>query len=741
MTASAHPAPSSLAVSRAISTAAGERVHQELLRQGQVRHAIKTALACCLAISLALLFRLQSPQLAPVLAFLLLTQGMPSPGLNWLFTQLAVGISSVVCALVLVLFASAPLLYLAATLLWIFTWILFTRWFPFAATLAALVAAISIFVTLRGSVGATLSFLVDYSLNWVVAGFSGLLVHTLLWPSNTQELFLQRLADVYAHLEAQCRRAAEQILSGERPPADTSPHGWAPFSPLRQLIAPGAWRSGGTSNPFARVILASRSLDLRLWFFNQALAPAITKALPSDARRPLANLLQRFAGHLHQLFEGARRGQPVAALDPDLLREVGAPAQETGRGQPAGRDVLLAHRVHEWVLRRAVEQLDTVTAAHNALLRRLGDGQLRELVSVRPVSTSARLLDPSSVQSGIKLVLMLLFLVVEELVFRFPGGAQVAFFATFFASAGNLGRQTKTDLIGLTGLLAGFGFGLVAAFLTSHLPQLPLMLLLVFLGEFLATLAFQRLPRYGVAAVQAGLALPFAYLATRGPGWGSYQDVRMRFWGLVVAGFTAIVVHAYLWPVLPMRRLRGSIAAALRETAVRLGQLFDRSRPSWEGPPPSLGETVLHAPELLDDARYLPGADHADAAYPGLLGDLQQVDANLEFVHFLLEPEGEPVLGERLFEVLGDYGENAKRNLEQVARQFDEPPGRAALLGALRWEPDASSRWEQASLGVAALDRMADPRTEAIARCLDQIATATVEISSTAQEINRRSAR
>jgi hypothetical protein len=44
--------------------------------------------------------------------------------------------------------------------------------------------------------------------------------------------------------------------------------------------------------------------------------------------------------------------------------------------------------------------------------------------------------------------------------------------------------------------------------------------------------------------------------------------VRTRFAGLVVAGFTAVVVHAYLWPVLPMRQLRASIAAALRATAV-----------------------------------------------------------------------------------------------------------------------------------------------------------------------------
>src|SRR4029077_3177817 len=179
---------------------------------------------------------------------------------------------------------------------------------------------------------------------------------------------------------------------------------------------------------------------------------------------------------------------------------------------------------------------------------------------------------------------------LEEGLLGFPGGSQVAFFATFFASTGNLGRQNKTDLVGLAGLLGGFLYGIVAAYLTARLPHFPLLLALVFFGEFLASLTFQRLPRYGAAGLQAGLAIPFAYLATSGPEWGSFTTVQTRLWGLVVAGFTAVVVHAYLWPVLPMRQLRASIAAALRATGVSLAELFAGPRAAWTGPPPILRE-------------------------------------------------------------------------------------------------------------------------------------------------------
>jgi len=727
-----------------VSTAPpSERLYEAFLHQGFVKHALKTALACCLATGLSHYFHLPSGQLAPVFAYLLLTMGMPSPRLNWLLTQLAIGISAIVSALLLVAFGAAPFLYLAVTLLWIFTCLLFTNWFPLPATLGAMVSAIGIFVIFRGTVGATLSFYVAYWLNFLIAGFSVVVVHTLLWPLNTSQVFLQRLAEVYAHLEEQCRQAADRIRAGEPLAVDASPQEWAPFRPLRQLLAPELRRARDTSNPFARMILACQSVNLRLWFFNQALAPVVLAALPAAARRPLASLLDQGASHLHALLEGVLHRKEVSPVDADWLADVRSARWDPARTPPAGGDVLLAHGVHQFVLQRAVQDLQTMTTAHNALLTTLRGGLAGALVALRPWATGTRLIDVNSLRSGTKLVLMILLLLVEEGLLGWPGGSQVAFFATFFASTGNLGRQNKTDLVGLAGLLGGFAYGVVAAFLTSRVPQFPLLLALVFLGEFLANLAFQTLPRYGVAGMQAGLALPFAYLATSGPEWGSLADVRTRFWGLVVAGFTAVVIHAYVWPVLPMRQLRTSIAAALRDTAMRLGQLFGAPRWSWEGPPPSLGETVLRARDLLDDARYLPGRDHADPAYHGILSSLQEIDANLEYVHFLLSLEAEHALRERFFQVVGDYAEQAQRNLERVAQQFQQSPSRAARLEPVRWEPDASGRWERASHAVGPVsDRAIDPsRPAVIARCLDQIARATERISGIAQEINQRNTR
>jgi hypothetical protein len=715
---------------------------------------VKTALACCLATGLSYLFRVRGGQLAPVFAYLLMTLGMPSPRVNWLLTQLAIAVSAIASAVILLVFRDALFLYLAVTLLWIFTCMLFSNWFPLPATLGAMVSALGIFTFFQGTVGDTLRFYVAYGLNFLIAGFSVVVVNSLLWPFTTQKVFLERLAEVYAHLEQECRQAARWIRSGESPVAEVSatsatgpPEEWAPFRPLRRLLAPELHHGRDTSNPFARMILACRSMNLRLWFFNRVIAQVAPSALPAESRERLTSGLDQCAERLHALLEGILRRKPVP-----ISGEWRVTSGETEADPPlvtrhpplvTHGATSFAHDIAWILLRRLTGDLGEMTASHNALLARLRGHLGGELIAFRPFAIGTRLLDVSSLRSGAKLVLILLLLLVEEGWLGFPGGSQVAFYATFFASTGNLGRQNKTDLVGLAGLLAGFAYGVVAAFLTSRLPHFPLLLALVFLGQFLANLASQRLPRYGVAGVQAGLALPFAYLATTGPEWGSFATVRTRFAGLVVAGFTAVVVHAYLWPVLPMRKLRASIAAALRATAVSLAQLFGASRATWAGAPPSLAETVTRARDLLDDARYLPGTEHADPAYHGILGCLQEIDANLEYIHFLIGLEEEHPLRQRFFQVIGDYAAQTESNLETVARQFQQSPGRAAGVEPVRWEPDASGRWESASPDLRPVpDREIDPsRPAKIAHCLDQIARAVERISSIAREINRRNYR
>src|SRR5262249_5710820 len=179
-----------------------------------------------------------SGQFAPLFAFLVVALGMPSLRLNWLLTQLGIAVGAVGSALILVAFRDALFLYLAVTLLWIFTVLLFSSWFPLPATLGAMVSALGIFVFFQGTVGDALRFYVAYGLNWFVGGAAVVVVHTLLWPQSAPRLFVQRLAEVYAHLEQECRSAARRVRSGEPPPAPGTAGGGAPSRPPPPDVPP-----------------------------------------------------------------------------------------------------------------------------------------------------------------------------------------------------------------------------------------------------------------------------------------------------------------------------------------------------------------------------------------------------------------------------------------------------------------------------------------------------------------------
>ncbi len=713
-----------------------ERLHDLALRQLQVKHALKTALACTLATIVSYWFHLPAGQFAPLFACLMFTLGMPSPRLNGLLTQVGIVISALMSALILITFRAVPALHLAVNLVWIFICLLFTNWGSLPANLAAMVSAIGIFVFFHGTVGDTLLFYFAYSINWLVGGLSVLVVHTLIWPLDSQAVFLQRLAAVYAHLEENCRYLARHLRSGEPAVPEASQQEWAPFRPLRQMLAPELRRARKTSNPFARMILACRALNLRLWFFGQAIAPAMSAVIRPEVRKRLARHLDQCANQLHALLESVLLRQPIAARESEFRLQELSPIPEIPSPVHEGA-ALLALGIPQSIMHRLTQDLQTVTECHHALQERIRGGMAGELVAFSPVRTGVRLIDRTSVRAAIKLVLLILLLLAEQGMLGFPGGTQVAFFAVFFASTGNLGRQNKTELFGLIGILTGIAYGMVAAFLTSPSRNtgFPLLLVLVFFGEFLANLAYQKMPRYSNAGLQAGLALCFAYLATPGPEWGTFGAVWTRFAGLVVAGFTAVVVHAYLWPVLPMRHLRALIAAALRDTAASLGRLFaGPPRSSWQGPPPSLEDTVTRALDLLDDARYLPGPEHADPMYQGVLSCLQEIDVSLEYVHFLLSLEPEHALREQFFQVVGDYAQQAQESLEHVAQQFQPSERRAARLEPIRWEPDTVGRWQRSSpLVISVSEGAIDPTRQAvIATCLDQVASAAERISNIA---------
>ncbi|HVW02227.1 MAG TPA: hypothetical protein VHB77_17880, partial [Planctomycetaceae bacterium] len=636
----------------------------------------KTALACSLATCLTHFFHFASGVFAPLFVFLLMTVGMPTPRLNAIVGLVALVISSLVSAGFVIALHDAPYLYLVVTLVWIFTILLFANWFPLPASMGSMISAIGVFVFFSGSVGDTFTFYFDFVLDWLVGGSALILVTSLLWPHSLEALLRQRLAAGHSHLAGLFWQMERQIRANESPQV-TADDELPPLPPVRPLPALELPRGVDPSHPLAQIDRAFQAMNRHLWFFQSAVAPVLPAALSAQARQQLADVVARCAEHLHALVDGILRKKESPVLDVELPANL--------ESHPNRGERRLAHGVRT-LWHRILQNLQTVTTAQNALVSKFDGSLAEELSALAPPAPRAKLIDANSVRRSTKLVLILVLCLVEQHAFGFPGGAQVAFFAVFFASVGNLGRQTKTDVQGVLGIVAVWAFALAAVLLTSKQPRFPLLLSLAFLGTFLAILAFQKLPRYGIASLQAGLALPYAFLASTGPSWGNFMDVRTRIWGIIVAGFTALVVHACFWPVLPMHRVRVLIAAALRDTAGSLSHLLS-GRLNGMGSPAGLRAGITGAHELLDDAHYLPGSDGADPGYQEIVMCLRQIDACLEYLHLVLAPEQEHPLAQRFVEAIGDDAQQAGSKLEEVAQQFQEFPGGPARVEPVRWQP------------------------------------------------------
>jgi len=332
--------------------------------------------------------------------------------------MLSIVASAVTSAVILVVFRDALFLYLAVTMVWIFACLLFSNWFPLPATLGAMVSALGIFAFLQGTVGGALWFYVAYALNWFIGGASVVVVDALVWPFTTRKVFVRRLAEVYAGLEEDCRQAARWLRSATPQPAPETEQDWAPFRQLRQQVAPELRRARKTTNPFSHMILACRSLNLRLWFFNRAIAPA-APSLPAETRRHLASLLDACGDHLRALLESALYGKPVVVSDEWRVTS----DEQAGHSSLATRHSslrLLAHGIYLTILHRVVRGLRAVTVCHEALFANFQKGLAGELVALRPVTTGTRLLDVQSLRSSTKLVVILLLLLLEEAWLSFP---------------------------------------------------------------------------------------------------------------------------------------------------------------------------------------------------------------------------------------------------------------------------------------------------------------------------------
>jgi uncharacterized membrane protein YccC len=101
----------------------------------------------------------------------------------------------------------------------------------------------------------------------------------------------------------------------------------------------------------------------------------------------------------------------------------------------------------------------------------------------------------------------------------------------------------------ILGLVLATAWGLVIFLLVGLLPYFPLLLGLLFLGQFVATYFTITGGSYAYAGLQMGLVVPML-VASPPSEFGSVGPAELRFEGIVL-GLAASIVVAGLWPSFP----------------------------------------------------------------------------------------------------------------------------------------------------------------------------------------------
>jgi uncharacterized membrane protein YccC len=709
---------------------------EERLREFRVRHALKIALACCLCVLVPALLQIQSIYMCPLFAFMLLT-GFYADSLAAALDALAlVLVAAAGAVLITALFVEAPPIHLALMLAWLFAITLLLDRFPLGALMGGIIVAMllftSIFVAETTRVASSLHF---FGLLLIAMAIAVAVDH-LLWPPRRRAVFLDVLATIYESLGAG--------FTGLRARGADDPSELRALLRLHELarVVQSYHGSGlNQGNPLVQLLTHSSALLLHLEFQRREwrrAGPPVAAATLSEADRLLAGI----GAQCRRIGAAAVNRTPAPPVEPWLAESAALLVELAPEPRPAP-DAERPGRVRSWstppglpMLARAVIRLGEATFSYNQAAALLASPRIAFTAARPPLRIGAPELKRSA-----RTVLIVVLLILGQDWLDLPGQTLVAFYAVAFGAAANLGQAYSRTVAGLAGILTGLLYAILCIAIVAALPSFPLFLGLLFLGIFCAGYLALRPGPVGVGALQAGLVLPFATLTYDGPEW-TLANAESRALALLVAGGMALLVHRLVWPALPLRGLRRSIAATLADAGSKLAAVFAEPSPAdLTAAAPRLLPLSAVVPRVLslsNDAKYLfSGLGDDSRRYHSVIQGLMSLHVHLSLLGGMIGRLDPPLLqGFRgaLAPVVGRVAEACAA----VSAQFAPVPAGApsarldtGAAGAAVEPIEGSLR----ALGPPAQDQRVV--VSLLAQSLDHVADCLVEISALAGEINR----
>ena len=687
--------------------------------------ALKITLGGVIAVLICNYCHLSSGFLSPVILYMIMSgfHGKTfEVGVQSLIGNILSGIYSL---FIVYYFLDSKPLYLILAAVWIFFCITFIGKYLIASVLSAILAAMTMFVAISGTVSETTAAVQNYIVQLFIAVTVSWLVDEIIWPHRSKEALYLTLSAVYKDYSSRFRSyiRAEgrgvQVQKFDSASVDI-------FNNLVNLVRRTEREARGEefhAEPYLMLVAYAKSMYIKLDVLGGFMSEehrCLEDKVVSESLNDFFALLSEGFGKLADAIQDNRSAAPyVSELDTRIadLKELYENMHSVeGKDRDYFED-LLALGAMLPLLEDTATLLRKAFQVWNVIYNRGYDKLARERVTRSPgveriKSARPPYITKEEAHQSIKTVIVIMLLLLGELIFKLPGGYQASFYGVLFGSIPNTGQAHLRGKLAIIGVVAGLLYGIVGLYIVTLIPHFLLLILIYVLGTFVSAYVASGSQKIAFSGLQAGLMLPYVFFTTMGPQINLNLAI-MRFFALLMASAIGLLVLHNIWPVSPYRELKKKISSALRISGAIFEQLLvldekekEQVKDKIESLVNPLAATMPTSTSLLFDAQYIISDEKLHAE------DFVHIIESLEVIYAELETLKKTMYAEIDNELLKNYLEHMAPDyrtlcglFDRASRQFStgDDPDTAALelsrqIQEHRKEFRETGFWKQFSL-------------------------------------------
>lgn len=646
----------------------------------RVKIALKITLGGVIAALICNFFHLPSGFLAPVILYMIMS-GFHGQTFEVGVQSLIGSILTAVYSLLIVYyFLDSKPIYLILAAVWIFACITFIGKYAIASILSAILAAMTMFVAVFGTVSQTTASVENYIVQLFVAVTVSWLVDEIIWPHRSGGALYLTLSSVYkdyaGRFASYIRSGGKGMQAGRFESASVDV-----FNNLVNLVrrTERETRDGSFhAEPVLMLVAYAKSIYIKLDVLGEIMSVEHRCFEDEAISEGLNGLFAALSGGFGEMSAAIGENRPARSQPGDLDTKITdlkklyeSMHSAEGKDQDYFEDLLALGAVLP-LFEETAELLGKADGVWNLINSGGYDKLLKDRVTRSPgveriKSAIIPHITKESAHQSIKSVIVIMLLLFGELLLKLPGGYQASFYGVLFGSIPNTGQAHLRGRLAIIGVAAGLLYGITGLYIISLIPHFILLILIFSLGSFVSAYVASGSQRIAFSGLQAGLMLPYVFFSTTGPEI-SLTLATMRMFALLMASAIGLLVLHTIWPVSPYRELKKKISSALAISGTIFGKLLvldEAERDKIETLVNPLAATMPTSSSLLFDAQYIICDEKLHAE------DFVHIIESLEVIYAELETLKKTMYAEIDNELLKNYLEHMAPDYRTLCGLFD----------------------------------------------------------------------